>query len=136
MLDDLRAGGGRDDGRHGRHVDRVGTVAAGAHDVHGLAIEGDRSRVIQHRLRERRELADGLALGAQADDESRDLYGGGLTREDLVHRPADVGRLEILASDERGEDLAPGRHGHALAATPAWRSRSATTCGSFTGSIG
>ncbi len=71
---DARAGGGRDERRRGRDVERLAAVAAragGIDEIVALRAHGD--HVCAHRLGGARDLVGRLALQAQRDQEAADL---------------------------------------------------------------
>jgi hypothetical protein len=107
VLDDRHARAGDRDGRHRRDVHRAREVAPGSDDVDDPALHGQGRGVAVHRVDEALHLLEGLALAAHRDGESCDLGGGGVAREDLVHRPRGGRRVEVVAGDQRGQDVRP-----------------------------
>ena len=108
VLDDLGAGAGHDERRHGGDVDRPRAVAARADDVDRTAGHLDDVGVLVHRPDDAGDLLDGLALGPQGHHEPGDLGVGRLTAHDPVHRPGGgVGAL-VAAVEQGVQHLGPG----------------------------
>src|ERR1044071_144530 len=87
VLRDLGTGGRRDERGAGRHVEGVRGIAARAAGVDEMGpvahlhVGGE----LAHDLRRGRDLADGLLLDPQADDEAGDLRRRQLAAHDLAH---------------------------------------------------
>ena len=89
MLGDTGAGGGRDERRRGRDVERPAAVAAGTcrvDEVVALRVDGD--DVSAHRLGRAGDLVGGLALQTERDEEAADLGRSRLAGHDRVHHLA------------------------------------------------
>ena len=86
MLGNRNAGGRCDQRRHGRDIDGVRAVAAGADDVDNLGQSVlDVEAAFAHRARRANDLVDVLTANGE-----RDQYSGGLGGRDLaIHDRAD-----------------------------------------------
>ena len=112
VLDHLRSRRGRHQGRHGGDVDGVGPVTPRAHHVHGLPVEGDLERVVEHRGAEALDLVLRLPLRPQGHQQGRELHLAGAAREDLVERPLRGLGFQTLTAHQPRQDVRPGV-GHA-----------------------
>ena len=108
VLDHAGAGAGGHDRGHRRDVDAHRAVAAGADHVERAAGDRQRRRDGVHRVEQAGDLVDRLALGTQRDGETGDLGRRGGAGEHLPHRPRGLVGGEVVALDERTEDLGPG----------------------------
>ena len=131
MLDHLRASCCGHQRCHGGDVDGVSPVASRAHDVHGLTIEGNLHRVVEHCGAESLNLLSRLALRPKRHQQRSKLHIAGTARENLVERPLRSLNLQALPAHQAGQDIRPGI-GHATFSL----SSSATWAGNLTGSIG
>ena len=86
--------------------------------------------VAQHRLGQPGDLRGRLALAAQRHQEPRELDGGRVAREHLVHHPRGVLRVQVGARDQAGEQRGPGLlNVSAIRARPAQRARGQPAAG-------
>ncbi|GJO39057.1 hypothetical protein NJB1604_07270 [Mycobacterium marinum] len=100
MLDHRHTRGGDHDGRHSGQVHRVDPVATGADDVDGVVADQvgrHRTRVREHHVGQLTDLARGGNLHLHGDGESGDLGGPRVAAHDLLHGPARLTRLQMLA---------------------------------------
>jgi hypothetical protein len=85
----------------------VGAVAAGAHDVHGDAVDRHRDGMSGQGGDEAGDLVRGLALGPQQHGERRDLRRRGRVGDDLVHHLLGERRGQVLAAEQGAEHGRP-----------------------------
>ena len=105
------SGAGRDERRHGRHVDRVRPVASRADDVDcrrsRLVRERDERGVLQHGVEQAGDLLGRLTFGAKGDDETDQLCRRGVAVEDRAHRCTRLLGGEVDAVEQGGEERGP-----------------------------
>jgi hypothetical protein len=107
VLDHPSASRGCGDRAHGRNVDGLGAVTAGAHEIHRPAWYRNRRGVIEHRLGQPGDLAGGLALDPECHAEARNLGRRRGALHDLVHRPRGLLSAERFTLDERADQGGP-----------------------------
>ncbi len=106
MLGHLAAGGGNHETAGGGDVEGAGAVAAGADDVdHVLTLHVHFRRQFAHHLGGGGDLVDGLALHAQADEETADLRRRGGAGHDGVHHRAHLLARKVAALGHRADGL-------------------------------
>ena len=104
VLRDLRARRGGDERRRSGDVEGVRRVAAGAAGVDEVRRRPAPylGRELAHHLRRGGDLADGLLLHAQADDDAGDLRGRHLAAHDLAHDREHLVVEDLAVLDQRG----------------------------------
>ena len=104
MLGDSSPRGRHDEGRGRRDVEGSGAVTARPAGVHEVLRGGlHRNGQTPHDLRGRADLGGGLALGAQAHEESSQLRRCDLTAHDRLHGPGHLLVAEGLSLRKAGE---------------------------------
>ena len=115
VLDHGRAGRGRNDRGHRRHVHGAEAVAAGADDVERVRVDRQREGVRENGIPESDDLVDGLAFRPQRDQERGELRWRRAAGHDLLHGPGGLGDRQVGSREQLGEHRGPGqerRHGH------------------------
>ncbi len=109
VLDDGAAGRGDHDRGHRGDVHSLREVAPGADDVDRMPLHRDGTGMGDHRIGQGLELRAADALGLERHEEARQGNGTRLSGHDLVHRPARLGVLEMLAAHQARGEPGPGR---------------------------
>ena len=112
----------RDNRGHGRDVDGLVAVSAGADDVESAAGQVDAGRVILHAVGQAVNLLDGGALDRHGGEEGGQASLAELAAHDLVHEPVRLVVVQRFTGDQGGDDRGPVPVAHRAAP----RSTSAT----------
>jgi hypothetical protein len=100
VLGHLRSPGRDDETRRRRHVEKVGTVTTGAHEIDEVrAPDIDRCRHVAHDCRRAGDLVNRFSLDAQGDQQRADLCIRGVSGHDLPHDRHHGVALEVLTLD-------------------------------------